>query len=113
MGCRKISGSLLSAIASTGKIIEFAIGLKGRRVTAAEADKALAEAEREAVHAYGATTSDVVRAGMSEDIAYAVRTRMEAEKRRIKTAIIDEFMSQPERDERISRARREYCWAIF
>jgi hypothetical protein len=105
---------LLSSIASAGKIIEFAMGLKGRRPSSAEIKNLQRQADEEAKKRFQSATPWIMAMSdkMSDQIVEAIRNRMELEKAKIIKAITDPQLSTYDIEKRLSDARRDFCWAI-
>jgi hypothetical protein len=102
---------LLSAAASTAKIIEFGMGLAGR-ASKAELDKVAKDAEAEAARKYGPNSAAVKSMGkinVSEDIIKKLAERIEQVKKRTGQIIDNPNFDDHDRKKRMSEERRNLC----
>jgi hypothetical protein len=107
---------LLSSIASTGKIIEFAMGIK-RDITNAEIETAKSDAKFYAEQKLKTSSvkeiADSFSFMMTDEIIEEIRRSIDEAGDEIIEAIGDyKTLPQTVVDQKLASARRRYCWSI-
>jgi|ERR1700676_4259043 hypothetical protein len=102
---------LLSSIASTAKIIEFAVGLAGRRASPKEVKDITKAADAYASKKFDVSSPSVLAMSAnswSKQIVEAIIQRIEASKSRT-IEIIQSNMDDHDRQKRLRDERRNFC----
>jgi hypothetical protein len=103
---------LLSAVASTAKIIEFGIGLAGRRPSAKEMADATKAANAYASQKFGISSPAVTamaNGSWSQQIVDAIKKRMDESKDRSIKIIESDTLDDFDRKKRLNQERRNFC----
>jgi hypothetical protein len=106
---------LLSAVASTAKIIEFGLGLAAKHPSDKEIDDAAKRAEADAAKKFAATSSTVLamsKGSWSKDIVDTLRQEIEETKQRTIRIIKSKTFSDHDRNKRLTDERRNFCAAL-
>jgi hypothetical protein len=107
---------LLSSIASTGKIIEFAMGMK-RDIADAEIEKAKAEAKLFADRSVQTASTNAIAQSLSfmmtDEIIKGLRRNIDEAGDEI-LEVINDYKKLPQTvvDQKLADARRRFCWNI-
>ena len=103
---------LLSSVASTAKIIEFAIGLAGRRASPGEVEDVTKTADAYAALKFGVSSPAVAvmaNGSWSKQIVDAIKKQIEESKVRTIKIIESDTLDDFDRKKRLIQERRNFC----